>query len=220
MLTSSPVISNSSGGGGVTVNGSGSGSNFNSTTGPTGITFHVSGSNVSASLLYTPYVVQTQWSTDNSVSSGTTGIPLDNTIPQITEGTQFLSKVAQSIFGDGSTVWLITVEATFGRTATSGAIKRIVGALFEDSTANALDATVSEDFSTTGGVVTLNLSYVSSNINDVSPHTFKFRVGVEGSGTVDAVKFNSTDGSNNMLGGSLYSKIIVSEVLQLNYPAG
>src|ERR1043165_1680180 len=83
------------------------------------------------------FVVQVANSTASAVATGTTTIPIDDTIPQNTEGDQYMSVTITP--KSTSNTLVIQVTAMLANTATS---PYIVGAIFQDSTANAIAASV------------------------------------------------------------------------------
>lgn len=144
-------------------------------------------------------VLASKFVTDSAYASTTTLIPGDDTIPQNTEGGQFMTlTVARE-----SASSLLKVSG-MGNFSSSGA-NTISVALFQDATANAL-AAVSES--------------VSVNFNTVMPWrhvlralaagntTFNIRAGADTAGTVG---FNGGSGARR-LGGVLFSRLEVDEI--------
>ncbi|SRR5260221_231710 len=214
MLTSSPVISSGGGGGGGITSAV-----YNTQLGAISISGGVA--SFPAHVFF-----QRQGSQTAAVASGTTGIPFDNTIPLVTEGTTFIGPIfITPFFGDGSTNVVVIVDAFFSRVATSTTNKHVVGALFAatDGTlnygANAVATCIGYSPYLVGdtGMVALHLEYDFSPAS-TNRHAFIFRAGVEGSGTVDALRFNSSDGTNALFGGTLASGLWASEYEAFNYP--
>ena len=77
-------------------------------------------------------VIQTQSTYSGSVATGTTLIPLDNTIPQNTEGDEYLSV---TITPKSSTNRLV-IKSQIIVSNSSAAAKNLTSALFQDSTAS------------------------------------------------------------------------------------
>lgn len=142
-------------------------------------------------------VVNTQ---TGAVNTGTTVIPLDDTIPQNTEGDEYMTL---AITPTSATNKLrIDVVANTASTATG----RMTLALFQDSTANALAAT-SEYTASVGSLETLKLSHYMTS-GTTSSTTFKIRIGNSDAGTTT---FNG-EGGARIFGGIMASSIIITEI--------
>jgi len=120
----------------------------------------------------------------SAVASGTTTIPFDDTVPQNTEGTEFMTvsitpKSASNIL----------VVEVLGYYANSAAVTTSQ-ALFQDSIANALAATPVYQ-ATANGSVNISTTY-QMVAGTTSSITFKVRTGGSGAGTVT---FNGEGGS-------------------------
>ena len=138
---------------------------------------YITDSTVSHTQLALGVSVQSAYSAISAVATGTTTIPPDDTIPQITEGTEFITV---SITPKSSTNILL-VEALVFASNSSGAVNT-VAALFQDSTANAL--TVSHAFHATATApVQFALSYAGVS-GTTSSTTFRVRIGGSGASTV------------------------------------
>lgn len=143
-------------------------------------------------------------STDNTVVANTSTIPYDDSIPQNTEGSQYLSV---SITPKSATSKLI-IKIEFNCTITDVTQFAVV-ALFQDSTAGALKAT-GAGFVSSGGAVSMepvNLTYEMTS-GTTSATTFKVRAGT-GGGT--QLTMNGAGGSR-LFGGSCISFISVTEI--------
>jgi len=104
-----------------------------------------------------------------AVAVGSTSIPADDTIPQITEGTEFMTQAITPL----SATNLLAIEGNvfYNTQSTSNAII----ALFQDSTANALGAW--EQYNTTPtavGIVAFNYTMIAGT---TSSTTFRIRGG-------------------------------------------
>jgi hypothetical protein len=122
-------------------------------------------------------IVQRATANTTSSLSGTTTIPLDNTIPQNTEGDQVLTV---SITPKSTTNKLVINFSAFG---TASAAITLVAALFQDSTANALYTTTWNYRSGASGEMNgLHLRYEMA-AGTTSSTTFKVRVGATGAAT-------------------------------------
>lgn len=135
-----------------------------------------------------------------SVASGSTLIPIDNTIPQNTEGDQYLS----AIIIPSSAAHLVEVESHL-QIANSAANPALTAALFQDSAANALASTIIS--SATNALEVLRLAYIGLMGLSV-PTTFKVRAGSASAGTTT---FNGSGGAP-LMSGTLYSFLRVREV--------
>ncbi len=138
-----------------------------------------------------------------AVATGTTITPNDDTIPQNTEGDQYMSLAITPT--NASSTLEITVNGFFATSLATGNI--IVCALYKDSVADALASSF---------VRVANASYPMAQSmfhtvvsGGVSAITFKVRAGAGAAGTTT---FNGTSGSRS-LGGSLNSTIIIKEYL-------
>jgi hypothetical protein len=135
-----------------------------------------------------------------AVATGTTSIPLDDTIPQNTEGDQYMTL---AITPKSATSKLVIQVIWNGSNNTNGVVSGVV-ALFQDSTANAIAA---EYFTLAGQYYGMNipLTWVMTS-GTTSSTTFKVRVGCQ-SGTTT---FNGTNGTR-LFGGVQSSSITITE---------
>lgn len=145
--------------------------------------------------------VQLVYNETGALATGTTTIPADDTIPQSTEGDQYLS---QTITPKSATdILVIEVVALL---TSSAATVDLIGALFQDSTANALAANFLRVVTTAnrGQPFILKHTMVAGT---TSATTFKFRAGA---GSAATISFNGTAGSR-IFGGVAASSITVTE---------
>lgn len=142
-------------------------------------------------------VVSTSYS---AVATGTTTIPLDDTIPQNTEGTEFMT---QAITPKSATnILVIEVVAALAHT---GSAENIIGAIFQDSTANALAANTAVQLTADGSmIITVRGSMTAGT---TSSTTFKFRGGSNAAGTLT---FNGR-ASGRLFGAITKSSITITE---------
>lgn len=143
-------------------------------------------------------VVGTNYS---AVATGTTILPVDDTIPQITEGDEYMT---QAITPKSATNILV-VEAVISFAISLGSGNSAGFAIFQDSTANALAATCT----TTAGVnylYTMNLKH-KMVAGTTSATTFKVRAGTAVAGTFT---FNGSAGGR-LFGGITRSSITITE---------
>lgn len=143
-------------------------------------------------------IVQTQ---TGAVATGTTTIPLDDTIPQNTEGNEYMSL---SITPTSATNKL-KIDVVWHGASSAVAAQFIAAALFQDSTASALACGL-ETGHFTDDNVTINFSHVMT-AGTTSSTTFKVRAGANGAGTTT---FNGR-ASARLFGGALASSITITE---------
>lgn len=137
---------------------------------------------------------------DTDMATGTTVMPIDDTIPQITEGDEYMTL---DITPNASTNRL-KIEVLVNASS-SAAANAIVVALFKDSTANAL-STGWNRTQTADGPTQIKL--VHDMVADTtSSITFRVRVGAQSAGTVTV---NGIAGAR-YFGGVLQSSITVTE---------
>lgn len=145
-------------------------------------------------------VVQVVNSTLVTSTTGTTVVPSDDTIPQNTEGDEYLTLAITP--KSATSVLRIDVKWKGSNTAAG----TLIGALFQDSTAGALSAT-GVTIASGNPLAELNLSHYMTS-GTTSSTTFKFRVGNTAAGTT---RMNGLGGSR-FLGGVLASSITITEL--------
>lgn len=143
-------------------------------------------------------VVNTETGTE---ATGTTIIPLDNTVPQNTEGDQYMSLAITP--KNASSILLIDIVLI----AALNTNVSLIVALFQDSTANALAAAY-ETVPSANDIVTISFRH-KMTAGTTSSTTFKVRAGPISSATLT---FNG-DSATARLGGVLASSITITEVL-------
>lgn len=136
-----------------------------------------------------------------AVATGTTILPLDNTIPQNTEGNEYMS-LSITPTNAGSTLE-IEVISLF----TSTVPGNFTGALFQDSTANALAAIYAGVFGTDQPVI-ISIKHLMT-AGTTSPTVFKLRAGASSAFTAT---FNGAAGSR-LFGDVMASRITIKEYL-------
>ena len=145
--------------------------------------------------------VQVQWNTTGAVATGTTVTPTDDTIPQITEGTEFMTQAITPT----SAVNMLTI-LHIGNYSFNAAANFVVH-LHQDATADALAAFLDRaDAASASFIGTLRYQMRAGT---VSSTTFRIRVGESGAGTVT---FNGFAGARK-LGGVMASFLEVREVM-------
>ncbi len=136
-----------------------------------------------------------------AVATGTTPIPFDDTIPQITEGNQYLSLAITPI--SATSKLLICVVATAGSSVVS---QWMTSALFQDSTANALAVNSVFTPNVTAFAPCVFNYFMTSGTT--SSTTFTVRSGSHDAGTTT---FNGQSAARRF-GGVLYSSITITEI--------
>ena len=144
-------------------------------------------------------VLQQVYSQTGAVATGTTTIPLDDTIPQNTEGDQYLSL---AITPKISTSKLVIDVVAFCSYSVAG---YIIASLFQDSTANALAAVAQYQATGTGAIVLKFTHQMTSGTTSAT--TFKVRMG---SSTAGTLTFNGAS-SGRYFGGVAASSITITE---------
>jgi len=136
-----------------------------------------------------------------AVATGTTIIPIDDTIPQITEGNEYLALTITPV----NALSTLEIDTTIyvGRSI----VDWLIGALFQDATANALAVAVAYS-STATGVVPLTMKHIMVAGTTVAT-TFRVRAGGANAGTL------TLNGSNGVrhFGGTYASRITIKEYL-------
>jgi hypothetical protein len=144
--------------------------------------------------------IQTVTSTTNAVATGSTVMAITDSIPVKTEGDEYLTRTITP--KSASNKLIITIFAQLS----AGAGLRIAGAIFQDTTTNALAAGVNLP---TTALESDNFTLIHiMSAGTTSATTFKFRAGPEGAGTVT---LNGDNGSR-IFGGVCISAITIQEV--------
>lgn len=159
-------------------------------------TFHLQ-SGASPAITTTKQIVNTITGT---VATGTTTIPYIDSIPQNTNGDQYMSL---SITPKSATSTLV-IDVVFNGSCSAG--QNMTVALFQDSTANAL-AAVSEAPALNNNLTTIFLRYEMTS-GTTSSTTFKVRAGMNTSATLT---FNGSSGGR-IFGGVCASSITITEI--------
>lgn len=145
-------------------------------------------------------IVQIVHTQTGASATGTTLLPLDDTIPQNTEGDEYMTLS----IGPTNSYNKLKIDVTW--IGTSSVVQTLVAALFQDSTANAL-AACAQINSTTGGIETLKFTHYMT-AGTTSSTTFKVRAGGNNAGTTT---FNGNGGAR-LYGGILASSITITEI--------
>lgn len=146
------------------------------------------------------FVVQVVNTQTGAVATGTTIIPWDDTIPQNTEGDQYMTLAITP----KSTTNKLKIDVVWH--GSSSATNQIQVALFQDTTANALAAISSYQTTPTGGVALQFTHYMTAGTT--SSTTFKVRAG---GGVAGTTSFNGQSAVRR-LGGVMASSITITEI--------
>lgn len=157
---------------------------------------------VPTSMMDTGAVVQSVSTQTGAVATGTTILPFDNTIPQITEGNEYLTRSITPT--DAANILQIDVSVVLA--SNFAGTTALVAALFRDSTANALAAGTMIS-SSANAPVTISFRH-RMVAGSVSATTFRVRCGSSGAGTTT---FNGNAGTG-ALGGVMASSITITEI--------
>lgn len=134
-------------------------------------------------------------------ATGTTTIPMDNTIPQNTEGDEYMTRSITPT--NSSNILYITVTVFVSHSVLT---TWDIVALFQDTTANALAVGIDLQETAFGGRM---ISFIHKmTAGTTSSTTFKVRAGGNNAGTLT---FNGTNG-NQFMGGVMASSIVIEEV--------
>ena len=152
-------------------------------------------------MLETGAVLQVVNTQTGAMTTGSTTIPADDTIPQNTEGFEVMTLAVTPKSATSKLKIEVVVVASHTTDTAS-----VVAALFQDSTANAL-ACASFTQSAAGGIVNTRLTHYMTS-GTTSSTTFKVRIG---SGTAGTITFNGIGGAR-YYGGVLASSITITEI--------
>lgn len=147
-------------------------------------------------------VAQVQTFQTGTVATGTTQIPFDNTIPQSTEGDQYMSLA----FTPQNASSTLEIDITFN--GASSVANYMALALFQDATASALAVTSTGAIFQPNAPVSLTLKHIMT-AGTTSATTFKVRAGCITAGTTT---FNGFSAGQNF-GGVMASRITIKEYL-------
>lgn len=146
-------------------------------------------------------IVQAVMTTYNAAAAGSTAIPEDDTIPQITEGDEFMT---QAITPKAATNILIVEAKVFGAYSVAA---QIVAALFRDAGANAIAVGVQYQNTANG----MNSIIVTAKVvaGSTAATTFKIRAG----GSAGTFTFNG------FASGRKYGDVAKSSIKIIEYKA-
>ena len=133
-------------------------------------------------------------------ATGTTTIPCDDTIPQKTEGTEFMTLAITPT--SSSNKLIIRVQYNFG----TNVVHQHTAALFQDDTANALASTAHYPDTATGTASVIFSHYMTAGTTSAT--TFKVRAGSCASGS----SYFNGSGAGRLFGGVNASGITITEI--------
>ena len=114
-------------------------------------------------------IQQVQMTNYSAVATGTTVLPIDDTIPQITEGTEFMTQAITPKSATNLLVIEVDIQGSHSVAANLGA------ALFQDATANALAGSI---FNMQAVTIMCKFSFsYSMTAGTTSSTTFRLRAG-------------------------------------------
>lgn len=135
-----------------------------------------------------------------AVATSTATIPWDDTIPQITEGTEFMTLAVTP----ASATNILQIEVVLNLNAS--AVNYCIGALFQDATANALAAAAIYQ---EGASRAMQVKFTHRMVaGTTSATTFRVRAGTGGAATLT---FNGEVGGRKF-GGVMSSSITITEI--------
>lgn len=147
-------------------------------------------------------IVQRVYTTTSSSTTSGTSIPVDNSIPQNTEGEQLITLSITPT--NASNILLIEFYCPISDNSAAGAN---VTALFQDSTANALNATITT-YSASSYLTPIILKHLMVAGTTTST-TFKIRFGPENG--AETAYINRSNTWNNILGTACVSYLAITE---------
>lgn len=147
------------------------------------------------------WLVQRVGTVTGVYASGTTTMPYDDTMPQNTEGVQFMTQAITP--KNTSNILVITAVMTLSSTNVAG-FNHMQAALFQDTTANALGAIGYAINNDRGAMLVIRHVMTAGT---TSATTFKIRGGSDGGGTTG---FNGTS-TTRRYGGVACSSITIEE---------
>lgn len=162
-------------------------------------TAKIADDNVTHAKLATGVPVQVVNTTSSAVATGATAIPYDDTIPQITEGVEFMTCAITP--KSATNILVIQVNIHIATAATAA----ISAALFQDATANGLAVgSTSGASANTMYPIPITHTMVAGTTSAI---TFRVRAG---SSTGSTLTFNGASGSR-LFGATTKSSIVITE---------
>ena len=137
-----------------------------------------------------------------ALATGTTLLPFDDTIPQKTEGDEYMTLAITPTVSTNK----LKIEVVWNGSSAAGANQRIIVALFQDDIDNALAASVMSH-PALGHMLNYSFIYYMTAGTE-SETTFKIRAGDDAGSTTT---FNGQTGARRF-GGALISSIVITEI--------
>ena len=148
-------------------------------------------------------VVQVVNTSNSAVSSGTTSMPYDDTVPQNTEGFEVMTRsIAPTATGNKLKIEVVVNASGAGNT-------QITAALFQDSTASALAAATKSIGTANRGEQIVFTHYMDAGTTSAT--TFKVRIGTNG--TSNCTFNGESSSSTRRLGNVMASSITITEIV-------
>lgn len=144
-------------------------------------------------------IVQVVSTQSGSVATGSTTIPVDDTIPQNTEGDQYLSRTIVPTSATNKLMIDVSVNVS-----NSANFDPTTVALFQDDTANALAVVSMASTQDTVNNIAMRFVMVAGTTSSTN---FKVRIG----GASGSITFNGVSGAR-LFGGVSASSIVISEI--------
>jgi hypothetical protein len=135
-----------------------------------------------------------------ALAFATTIIPADNTIPQQTEGDQYMTLAITPKSATSKLIIEVTAHLS------NSVANNLIAALFQDATANALAVAIQYQAAPTGPIL-MSFRHIMTS-GTTSSTTFKLRAGGGSAGTTN---FNGTGGAG-LFNGTMASSIVIREV--------
>ncbi len=156
---------------------------------------------VSKAALPAGTVLQVVNSLISGTGSTTTLIPFDNTIPQITEGAQFLTLAITPISATSKLMISVVLNVSIPIAG-----QNFIMALFQGATVNALAANNATVASSNGFTAQTLFYFMTSGTT--SSTTFTVRAGLQSANTLNI----NQNAGGGYFGGTLYSSITITEI--------
>jgi len=154
-----------------------------------------------------PSIVAVHSATLTTRQSITSVIPLDDTIPQKTEGTEVLTVTFTPTSATNKLIFMLRVAWGLQTAAAASAIM----ALFQDDTAGALDAAVLSNLSS-GALYGTSTPVFVMDAGTTSETTFKIRAGLSSNPGSNYLYINGNNSISPFFGGVCHTSITVLEV--------
>ena len=146
--------------------------------------------------------IQTVKTQTGAVATGTTVMPVDDTIPQNTEGDEYMTLAITP----KATTNILIIDISCSFTSNTGSTQ-VSGALFQDTTVNALAANACLYQAAASDINNTFFLRHTMAAGTTSATTFKFRAGPAGAATIT---MNGTGGAR-LFGGVMASSITITE---------